>query len=486
MGALSDIRDILRGALASLGGFGGRMIARFILMISAGHLYGAAPLGLLGQVAAITEILAAIAILGLKRRLLDFLSESSEEGPASIIKGALLVSLGLGALLTLVLYGAWPFIFPGTPMPVLLLAAVPALVIAEVGGAAIRHQRIIRFEVLARCVMEPWAFLAAALGFYYSGLTATGLIAAYAVSAIAAAGGILLGMQKAFGLLSLFGAPVSMRALWHMFRKTLPTGITDIGVMMFRRVDILILSLVAGHSATGVYYMAQQIVTIPHKIHQLFEPMMIPVLASLHHGKKRAVIAAKLAGFCRWTFTLQLALTIPFAVFGAELLGLFGDQFTVGALILAALLVAELLDGSFALTETALVFARPTIPPQLIVGTLVVEAAAVAGFAAFWGPEGAALGFLLAMGSLAVARLVMLRRHLDIRILNGAYLPPIGIGLLVGASLFWLKTEAETYLGSMFGLPLLISVGVFLLLARLVALTPSDKALFKQLRTGQS
>ena len=80
MVALDDFRDILRGALASLGGFGGRMLARLALMIVAGQLYGAAPLGVLGQVAALIEILGAIAVLGLRRSLLDMMSRTEKNG----------------------------------------------------------------------------------------------------------------------------------------------------------------------------------------------------------------------------------------------------------------------------------------------------------------------------------------------------------------------------------------------------------------------
>lgn len=485
MGAVQDIRDILRGALAALAGFGGRMIARLVLMLTAGNLYGAAALGLLGQVAAITEILAAIAVLGLKRRLLDFLSEpAGKDKEASVIKAAL-VGVGVLSLLLSLLFGLlWPLMFPDTAMPTLLLAAIPAIVIAEVGGAAIRHRRIMRFEVIARCIMEPWVFLIAALGLFAAGVTETGLLAAYALSALAAATGILIGLHRAYGFSVLLSAPIQLAEAARILRRSLPTGITDIGTMMFRRADILLLSLVVGNDATGIYYMAQQIVTIPHKIHQLFEPMMAPVLASLHHGGKQQAIAAKLAGFCRWSFTLQLALTIPFAVFGAQLLGLFGDQFMTGALLLAVLLLAELCDGSFALTETALVFARPATPPKLILGALAVELVTVFGLSLLWGSVGAALGFLLAMASLAAGRLIMLWKHLGVRILGTDYLLPLGIGGFVGSGLLWVKAESGPLGADYFGLVLAGGLALYLTLVRMLALTPADRALLKQLRAG--
>ncbi len=71
---LADIRDLIRGAFASLFGFGGRLFARAMLMVLAGRAFGIEALGHLGQIAAITEIMAALCVLGLKRSLLDMLS----------------------------------------------------------------------------------------------------------------------------------------------------------------------------------------------------------------------------------------------------------------------------------------------------------------------------------------------------------------------------------------------------------------------------
>lgn len=336
MQSLEDIRDILRGAAASLGGFGSRLIARLVLMVIAGTLYGAEPVGILGQVAAIVEILAAVGTLGLKRSLPHLLSESADTTKQlQIIKCALGVSLLLALSMSGALYLVWPLLFPDVDMPVLLLLVVPSLIFAEVAGGAIRFKRIIRFEVLARCVLEPWSFLFAAVALHFIGYKAEGLLLAYAISMLAAATGLGFGISAAYSMRAMLAVPVNKKLAGLVVRRSFPMGMTELGVIMLRRLDILLLSLVAGHQATGVYYIAQQIVTVPHKIHQLFEPMMSPVLAKLHYAGEVRTTQAKLAGLCRWVFILQLALTVPFVAFSDELLGLFGDGFAVGGLVLA-------------------------------------------------------------------------------------------------------------------------------------------------------
>jgi len=457
------------------------MIARLMLMLVAGQLYGAAPLGLLGQVAAIVEILAAVAVLGLRRSLLDMLSADGVH-VASTVKEALVSSLMMAAAMSLVLSLAWPYLFSATAMPPILYGAIPCIVFAEVAGTAIRFKRIIRWEVIARCVMEPWVFLAAALIYHFVLKDPAGLLSAYAFSAIAAAAGIAIGLSQSIGLSALLRAPFRWRALYLIPRKSLPVGITDIGVMMFRRLDVLLLSLVAGHQVTGIYYMAQQIVTVPHKIHQLFEPMMSPVVAKLHHAARRDLIGRKLEGICRWVFTLQLAVTTPLIMFAADILTLFGAQFAAGGLVLALLLAAELIDGSFALVETPLIFAKPSLPPKLVVLTLVLEMPAVLLLAYGGGAAGAAMGFLIAMAGLAAMRLIMLRRHLGIGVLGKGFLPPIIFGAAVAGLLALYQIMVPASVAIHFGVAVMASIAFYLLLVRLMALTPDDRSILEQLR----
>lgn len=486
MGTLDDIKDILRGALAALGGFGGRMLARLVLILTAGQLYGAEAFGILGQIAAITEITAAIATLGLRRSLLDYLSANldNEEAIAATIKNALLSSLILATALSAILGIAWPYLFHDLPMPVILYFSVPAIVFAEVAGTAIRFKRIIRWEVIGRYIMEPWFFLAAALLFYYQGMLTLGILIAYSISHLAAAIGIAKGLSETIGIKRILTARITRQSLYQLPLKSLPVGMTDLGVMMFRRIDILVLSIMVSHEVTGIYYMAQQLVTVPHKIHQLFEPMMSPVIAKLHHELKSEAIAAKMEGLCRWVFTFQVAITVPFMVFAGHLLGLFGDQFAAGATVLVLLLIAELFDGSFALTETPLVFARPSTPLKLIIMTLLIEVPAVAGLSHLWGMEGAAAGFLIAMVSLTSTRLFMLNKHLDIQVLTRAFIKPVFFAVLVGSLLVTATQYIPMEQGYIFGPAIFLAIALFLGLIRLLALTPGDKDIIQQLRVG--
>ncbi|MCJ9429625.1 lipopolysaccharide biosynthesis protein [Kordiimonas marina] len=481
-----DVGDIARGALASLGGFGGRMVARLALMVSAGHLYGVSNVGFLGQLAAIVEILAAIAVFGLKRSLLDMLGFAAKHDQplGRAIATALTLSMGIAAGLGLILYLVWPILFPAHgDMPVLVFFALPAIAFADVSSAATRYRRVIRWEVLARCVVEPWTFLGIALGCYFFGLQEEGLPIAYAASLIAAAFTGLWGLFHTYSSKDVVTWRPDLKALPKMAHQSLPVGITDIGVMMLRRVDILLLGLFVDHRITGLYYMAQQITTVPHKIYQLFEPMMAPVIASLHHAQNADGIRSKLVGLCRWVFTLQIGLTVPLMVFGDRVLGLFGHQFAAGAVVLGVLLMAELVDGSFSLVETPLVFARRTVPAALIMAALLVEAVSIPAFSYMWGAEGAALGFLCTTVLLAVGRLYMLERTLDIGVVDRGYVGPLLIAVLVGGALWSLRPYIPVESPSMAGFTILSGIGCFLLLINTFIVSDDDRRIIRGLRS---
>ena len=475
----------MRGGVASLGGFGGRLTARVGLMVAAGHLFGASELGKLAQVAATIEILSAIGVLGLKRTLLGMLSRDAANGRRveRRVAEALIAAGLISFVLTAGLWLFWPLLFsPQTPFPMFRLLAIPSIVISDVAWTATRYHRLIKWEVLTRCGVEPWSYLLFALLAAWAGLIEGGLLYAYVGSLFAALVFALCGLLRVFGWRSLWAEPPRLRSLLAIPRESLPTGLTDIGVVLLRRVDILLVAVYTDPATTGVYFMVQQIATVPHKIHALFEPMLAPVIAALHHGKRPETIQAKLAGCCRWVMTLQLGLSVPLIIFGDHVLGLFGPEFAIGLFILAIILLAELLDGSFVLCETALVFAKPTIPPQLILIALIVEVVAITLLAPPFGAEGVAFGFLIATFCLAAGRLIAVRRLLGIRVIDRSYLY---LALLALATAVVLSLARQWSGGSGLALPLLLAltgIAGFMLAIRRLATTREDRLILRRLR----
>ncbi len=482
---LQDSKDILRGAKASLAGAGGRLTARILLMLAAGNWYGVTALGLLGETAALIEITAAIGALGLRRALLGILAkaEISKKPLQQCIIDAVLLVLVVGGSLCLLLVLIWPLIHAGGhQVPAAVAIAVPCIMLTEVALAATRFRRIIRWNVLSRSIVEPWSFLILVIVGHWLELGMSVLLWAYLLSLILAMGIALIGLIRVYTwrrLLSFTPKPVNAIQIAQI---SFPTGLLEISSMLFRRIDILILGLVAGPAATGVYYMAQQVATVVHKIHDLFEPMMSPVIAQAEQRGDHQQIGTQLATTCRWILTIQLGIAAPLVIFGAGVLDSFGAGFATGMLAMTILFLGEIADGSFALSELPLVFARPKIPPLLAGCALLLEIAAVYLLGRLYGPVGAAMGFSVAMLVLCVLRLTLLHHTFRLQLLNLTFIPALIITALLAALLLILQQTLTPFTGISLWATILLTLISYLLLIRRFALSPADIELFQNLR----
>ena len=482
MSGVADYRDVVRGALASLFGFGGRLAARVLFMLVAAQAFGAKQLGVLGLAAAITEITAAIGVMGMKRSLLDMLSEREEAGlpAAPRIKEAFIITLGFGFLISTLLLFVWPLVLPGQPAVwALLFFAMPASIFIDICLTAIKFKRIVKWDVWSRSIAESWGLFVLALLFLSLGLKETGLVLAYAGSLFIAALVAGFGLISTYSLKSLFAARANFGNFPTIVKQSVPVGITDMGIMAIRRIDLIVLSVFVGPAATGLYFMVQQLLTIQQRLAGLFEPMLSPVIARLHNRMDAKRIRANMIGICRWIFIIQLLIAVPMIVFGDYLLGLFSPEFLVGGTVLTIMLIAEVIDGTFISTETPLVFARPKVPPTLLVLTLIMEVALIALLSYLYGVEGAAVGFLIAMCFLNVGRLWSLSKFLNIRIVNSSYIMPTVFALLMFGCLLAIRAVVPSEQGVIIILGVVVNLAVFAVLIKTFGLTKSDKILFR-------
>ena len=191
-----------------------------------------------------------------------------------------------------------------------------------------------------------------------------------------------------------------------------------------RRLDIAILGLFVAPYYVGVYYVAQQVASLPQKLKTSFDPILAPVITQkLAEGDKAAVARqVRQVGF--WIIAAQAGDRA-----GARHSGRGGDgpgrrrAFVGGTAALAFLLAAEVVAATAAVSEAALVYvARHR---NLMISLLMIAVAGGADrrrsssrmrLAAGWRrasarpiqAAGAALGLALALGlaSILKARLL--------------------------------------------------------------------------------
>src|SRR3546814_12356343 len=83
-------------------------------------------------------------------------------------------------------------------------------------------------------------------------------------------------------LIKSYGRPREWRPrpiqLWRMARQNMPLAAADGVEWGSRRLDLAILGLFATPYIVGIYYVAQQVASLPQKLKTSFDPILGPVI----------------------------------------------------------------------------------------------------------------------------------------------------------------------------------------------------------------
>jgi O-antigen/teichoic acid export membrane protein len=172
--------------------------------------------------------------------------------------------------------------------------------------------------------------------------------------------------------------------LWLLARRNTPLAVADAIEWGSRRLDIAILGLFFSPAIVGIYYVAQQVASLPQKLKTSFDPILGPVITQkLAEGDKEAVAKqVRQVGF--WVIAAQAAVALALGIPGEAVMGVVGPGFVGGTGALAFLLAAEVIAATAAVSEAALVYiARHR---NLMISTLMVAVQALLS-----------VGFILAM-----------------------------------------------------------------------------------------
>jgi O-antigen/teichoic acid export membrane protein len=349
---------LARGGRTSFIGYVLRLAARFPFLFIAGRLYGAEALGRFAYATMVVELVAMLATLGLKRGLAeDMAQRGNPKGEAHALYDALLLSL-LASLGGAALLIAVPqIVFPsgdvtgwGRLFPLIIIA----IVVSDICLAALAFRHDIAATVRARSLVEPWVLSIASLALAFTLLKPEGLIIAYVLSMVAAAIASLAPALSSFGLVGGWRPdPAALRSLVNRNLALAGADITEWGA---RRLDIFILGRFASPEIVGIYYVAQQIASLPQRLKSSFDPILAPVLTTNLAAGNMVKVAAHVRQISFWVGAAQLGVVIALASTGRAGMGLFGPVFAGGALVLAVLLTVELLAAQAAVAESALIY----------------------------------------------------------------------------------------------------------------------------------
>lgn len=482
-----DIAALAKGGRTNFFGFFLRLAARIPFLFIAGRAdaYGAAALGRFASALVVIELIAMLCTLGEKRGLAQRLSESDEH-PVNVIADGMLVALTVSSAAALVLWLIPQPMFPGgewTEIDRLMVIAIPPLALTEIWLAALAYRYNIAATVRSRAVVEPWtiSIMAGAMIFV---APESGLAIAYIASVYAAALAALIPFLREYGL------PKAWRprpgAIGRLTVRSLPLAAADAIEWGTRRLDILILGMFAAPSTVGVYYVAQQVASLPQKLKTSFEPILGPVITRNLKSRNFAAIAAQVCQVGFWITAMQAGIALALGIPGEGVMGLIGPAFVGGTGALAFLLAAEVVAATAVVSEAALIYiarfrnflvSAVTIGLQAVLTVAGILLVKKLGFSDMYAAAAAAAALMLALGFASLVKGRMLARYLDQPVNNWrwtlvwAAIPAMAVGW---AATRFLPEWAELA----FGIPAILGIYGWIIWTR--GFGPEDRVLFRK------
>jgi O-antigen/teichoic acid export membrane protein len=363
----------------------------------------------------------------------------------------------------------------------MLPVTVVALAWSDISLAALAYRHDVGSTVRARAVVEPWIISIAAFAWSFIS-TRDGLIIAYALSMIGALVASMIPFLRNYGLPR--GWSPNPGALWTMARRNLPVAAADAVEWGSRRVDIAVLGLFFSPAVVGIYYVAQQVASLPSKLKTSFDPILGPVISrNLAEGDKKAVAKqVRQVGF--WVIAAQGAVALALGIPGEAVMGLVGAGFVAGTAALGFLLAAEVVAATAAVSEAALIYTARHRNMIISLTMIALEAGLAAGlillmryldWPIMWQATGPALALMIALAFASIVKSRLLHGLLGARV-SGWRWPlawAAAAAMVIGQLVIRLPEWAEL----LFGIPAILAAFGSILWFK--GFGPEDRELFK-------
>ncbi len=484
----ADIKALAKGGRTNVFGFVLRLAARLPFLFIAGRLYGPEALGRFAYAILIVEFAAQLATLGLRRGLAEALSRKDRDD-THVVADAMLVGMIASAVGAAILIAIPQVMFPNSTINGLdrfLPLTIFTIVGTEIALAALAYRFDVASTVRARAIVEPWTIsIAAGALFFYS--ARDGLILSYVASVVAAFFAALWPLWRSYGL--PWGWKPRPAALYQLARRNLPLAAADAAEWGSRRLDLAILGLFASPTVVGIYYVAQQVASLPQKLKTSFDPILGPVITRNLKDRNYTEIARQVGQVGFWIIAAQAGIALALGIPGEGVMGLVGPEFVAGTAALAFLLAAEVVAATAVVSESALVYMarhRNLMISLAMLALQVVLSLALIALVPMLPikPEyhgvaqaaAVAAALMLALAAASFAKAVLLAKLLNapLKIWRWSITPAIAAATLVGIGFTWVPEWVELSIG----IPAILAV--YLALVWRYAFGAEDRVLFKR------
>lgn len=482
-----DTAALAKGGRQNFIGFLLRLVARIPFLIIAGRLYGAESLGRFASALVVVELAAMLASLGEKRGLAQRLSESDDDAhPANLVWEVILLALVLSAGAAALLWMFPAPLFPSgdySALDRLIVLAIPAFALTEILLAAQAYRFDVATTVRARAIVEPWTIsIMAGVFWLIADTRGAGLSLAYLASVYAGLVAALIPFLRAYGLPRGFAS--SPAQMGRTLLRAAPLAAADAIEWGTRRLDIFLLGQFAAPGVVGIYYVAQQVASLPQKLKTSFEPILGPVITRNLKAGDLAAIARHTSQVGFWIIAAQAGIALALGIPGEAVMGVVGPNFVGGNGALAFLLLAEVAAATAVVSEAVLIYVARVRNLAVSLATIGLQGALTvalillfrhAGYSETYQAAGAAIALLLALAFASLVKSRMLSRRLGrpINPLRWSLVWAAGPAVLIGM----LATLLPEWLEIAVGMPAILAIYALVIWKR--GFGADDRALFR-------
>ncbi len=416
----ADMATLARGGRLNIFGFVLRLAARLPFLFIAGRVYGAAELGRFAYAVLVVEFAAQLAALGLRRGLAQLLA-NAKKPQACVVADAMLVAF-VGGLICMAILIAFPrAMYPTTRisgMDHLLAITVIAIAWTDIALAALAYHHDVASTVRARSIVEPWTISIVAWVWSYISIN-DGLIISYVFSMVAALIAALIPLVRCYGVPREWKPDLA--SSWGTAVRNVPLAAADAVEWASRRIDLAVLGAFMPASFVGIYYVAQQVATLPAKLKTSFEPVLGPAIARRIAANDRAAVAKQVRQVTYWIIAAQAGIALALGIPGRAVMALVGSGFTGGTAMLGFLLAAEVIAAAAVVSEAALIYVARKRNMAISLVMLALEAGLAAAlilimkgeaFPPAFQATGPAIALCVALGFASIAKSWLLKRQL--------------------------------------------------------------------------
>lgn len=346
---IDSLQSISRGASLFFVGNAVANASSFLFNLVLTRFLGAHLYGIYAYAAMLVAVCKIFTNLGSDKALLRYLPEHADDSARrNVVVGlASATSLGGSLVAAAALYTFAPTIATLTLDEPLLtdVLRIFALIIVfetlvEIVNSTFRALELLEYQVLIAKISQPLLQLIAVVIALVLGYSLLGAMAALVVATI------ILFLVAVWLFLSKTSLRPSLENAGEQaagyYNFSVPLTFKDMGQILYARVDIFMVGLFLSSTVVGIYNIAVLVAGLLVLPLTAFNQLFPPIASRLYSNGKIEELESVYKVVTRWTFTVSLLLAVGAFVYRTELLAIFGEEFTAGAIVLTLFILGQL------------------------------------------------------------------------------------------------------------------------------------------------